>query len=132
MCDTDKKIKQKKKKQGNKDKTFKSLAYKKKNYLTLLGNTSKKRKRDLLIDYGEKDDIQAICECIHNVLQGKITLPKRKLGLLKKHRKCLRSLTSGGLSLKSKKNSLKQRGGFLSVLLPAAISAIASIAGGAA
>lgn len=102
----------------------KTLTHKKKNYLALLATAKNRKRRNLLIDYADKDDINAICECIFNVLQGNIKLPKKHKLKLAKDKACLRSLISGKMSLKKKKTSLKQKGGFLPFILPAIIGAI--------
>ena len=108
----------------------KKLALKRKDFLTLLASAKTKKRRNALIDYADKDDILAICECITNALRGNIKLTPAKIKRLKRHKECLRVLSKTGVSLKKRKAALKQNGGFLPLLIPAAVSAISSLLGG--
>lgn len=74
-----------------------------------------------------KSAIQAICECCLNVLKGNIALSAKQKSSLKKHKSTIRNLVHKKSSLFTKRKLLIQKGGFLSVLLPAAISAISGL-----
>ena len=41
-------------------------------FLSLLGSTKERNRRNLLIEYAGKDDLDAICQCIFNLLSGNI------------------------------------------------------------
>jgi hypothetical protein len=105
----------------------KSYALKHKEYLTLLTKIKNKKRRNKLIDLADGGEIQAIGECILNILQGTIPLSKRQLNQLKKNRNQMRALAKRSYSIKKKKAILKQRGGFLSAILPFAVSALSSL-----
>ena len=86
----------------------------------------KSKYRKLIIQSADKKLVQAICECIHNVLKGNINISESEKKRLKSYRSVLHELIKKS-TLKTKKKILIQRGGFLEVLLPAVISGIASI-----
>lgn len=97
------------------------------NYLSLLGATKSKTKRDLLIDYASNQDIKAIAEIIYNLLQGSIPLTSYQKRTLTKYQSTLRAIAKKSATKKSKKAILKQNGGFLPILLPLAISVLKNI-----
>ena len=86
-----------------------------------------KKKRSLLIDYAGKDDLDAICQCIFNVLSGNIRISGTTFNKLKKHKKTLRYLMNRGVNNQQRKKVLKQKGGFLPFLLPLAVKLLGGI-----
>ncbi len=104
-----------------------SKALKHKDYLTLLSKAKKSKRRKLLIDLADCDEIRAISECIANVLTGNVRLKSAHKKKLERHKQVLRSLISKSSSTKKKKQLLQQKGGFLPALLPLALSAVSSI-----
>ena len=96
-------------------------------YLSLIGKTKNKGKRAMLIDYANKEQIEAIAECIDNILQGNVPLTKKETTKLKKHKKAMRVVSDRHSPVKHKRNVLKQDGGFLSTLIPIAVSALGSL-----
>lgn len=111
-------------------KTKKPLAYVNSDYLSLLGKTKNKKKRDILIDIATNDQLKAILECIFNILDGSVLLSKTHIDKLKKHKSVLRKHRNDKLSTEQRKLLLKQKGGFLNVLLPIASGILGSILGG--
>ena len=105
-----------------------SHAKKNASFLHLLGNASRNR-RKLLIELANNGEIYAVCECIKNTLRGNIPIEGGKKKLLSKYKKYLRLLTNGKLKLKNKRSVLKQHGGFLGMLIPAALGALKTIIG---
>lgn len=105
----------------------KSKALKHKDYLTLLSKAKKSKRRKLLIDLADFDEIRAISECIANVLTGNVRMKAGDKKKLTKHKKILRYLASKGTNTKKKKRLLHQKGGFLTSLLPIALSAVSSL-----
>ena len=99
-------------------------------YLSLVGKTKSKGKRAMLIDYADRDQIEAIAECINNILQGNVPLTKRETTKLKRHKKAMRIVSDRRSPVKHKRNVLKQSGGFLSTLIPIAVSALGSLVSG--
>ena len=104
-----------------------SKAFKEKEYLTLLSKTGSKKKRNVLLDLADKEQIGSICEIILNLLTGNLPVGEKEKRKLNKHKSTLRELSKKKLSLKKRKQILKQKGGFLSVLLPLAVSALTSV-----
>ncbi len=105
-----------------------SRVYKRKNFLSLLcehrNNTIKRNK---LIDLASNDEVKAVCEVISNILNGNIKLASSNIKKLQKYKRILRLLADRKTSAKDRKKTLKQTGGFLSVILPAALSLLTSI-----
>ena len=106
----------------------KNLAYKKRDFLSLIAKAKNPKKRNQLIDYADNEEILAICECIYNVLQNNIPIEDKDYKKLKKFKTTLRSLIRK-TSMKKRKNTLKQHGGFLNVLIPAALSVLSGLLG---
>ncbi len=82
--------------------------------------------RKAILNNADKQLVDAICQCIFNMLSGNIELsPTQKTALLK-YRHTMRKLVEKS-SLKNKKKILVQNGGFLQFLIPAIITGISSI-----
>jgi hypothetical protein len=94
--------------------------------LDLLKALANERYRKAIIKKADSKLIRAICEGIHNVLKGNISINKTDREHLKQFRKVLHQLLEKS-SLHTKKKSLIQQGGFLQYLVPAVVSGIASI-----
>lgn len=75
--------------------------------------------------------VKTICECCHNVLKGNIPLTPKQKKELSKHKTVLRKIASKKGALYVKKKLIVQRGGFLNILIPAAVGAISSLINGA-
>jgi hypothetical protein len=76
-----------------------------------------------------RDCIIKVCECIKNVLNANLKIKPSHLRKLSRHKHTLRALALKNTSL-TRRKKLLQKGGFLSLLLPAIIPAIASLLGG--
>lgn len=75
--------------------------------------------------------IKSICECALNVIHGKVPLSKNLKKKLIPHKNSLRKLADRKVPLFKKRKILAQKGnGFLSFLLPAAISVISTLING--
>ena len=86
----------------------------------------KSRYRKAILGSADKKLILAICEVIHNTLEGNVPINRALKELLSKKRNTLRKLVQKN-NINQKKKLLIQQGGFiLPLLLPAALSAIAS------
>lgn len=79
-----------------------------------------------------KNTIKSLCECVLNLLKGNIPLTQYQKRKLKPHKRSLRKLADKSIPLYKKRRLLvnQKGGGFLSVLLPAAISVISSLING--
>ena len=76
-----------------------------------------------------KECVTKVCECIKNVLNANLKIKPSHLKKLSRHKQTLRVLALKRTSL-AKRKKLLQKGGFLSILLPALIPAIASLLSG--
>ena len=76
-----------------------------------------KQKCNRIIDEGGMELVHCICDCIHNILQGNISVNDIEKERLKRHKECLRKLVNKKTSYKEKKQ-LIQEGGFLGSLFP--------------
>ena len=94
---------------------------------TLAHCTPKQRKA--LLKTADKGLIDAICECIVNVLHGNIKLSPSHKRSLSKHKNHLRKLSDRRTSLRERKRLLNQRGGFLlPMLMRLVVPAVGAIA----
>lgn len=76
--------------------------------------------------------IKSVCECALNLLKGNVPLTKRQKNKLSPYKRTLRKLGDKKVPLFKKRRLLVQKGeGFLSVLIPAAISVLSSLIHGA-
>lgn len=96
------------------------------NYLNLLC-TSKKRLREVLISNASNDQINSIREIILNILNGNLKIDNESFKKLEKKKKLLRELVKKSGGLKNRKRII-QKGGFLSFIIPAIITGLASVA----
>ena len=94
--------------------------------LLLTLSKCKPRLRKVLLENADKDLVDAICQCVFNLLQGNISLTNAEKEQLNKYRHSLRKIVNKS-SLKEKKKILVQHGGFLQYLIPAAITGISEI-----
>jgi hypothetical protein len=86
------------------------------------------KKRNRLILDAEKCVIDAISEIAKNCLAGNINLKTCDFKKLSKYKKTLRQISKKS-SVEKRKRILQQKGGFLSLLIPPALSLIASVVG---
>lgn len=76
--------------------------------------------------------IKAVCECAINALKGNVPLSKRQKEKLIPFKKAVRKLGDKSIPLHKKRKLLIQKGdGFLSFLIPTAISVLSSLFHGA-
>ena len=81
-----------------------------------------------LIKSARPEQINAICDCIHNVLQGNVPLSNSQKGKLKKKKNILRKLTDKKNKTLTRKKLLVQHGsGFLSSILEPVIKVISGV-----
>lgn len=72
--------------------------------------------------------VNAICDCIHNVLQGKVSISNQQKKKLKLKKKILRQLVDHKNKSSKRKRLLTQHGsGFLSSILGPVIKVIAEV-----
>lgn len=89
-------------------------------------HTLKPKYRKALLKACDEDEINIICECIYNVLRGKVPLDSTEKTKLHKHKNILRKLVSKGKQ-KFRKTIIVQKGGaFLPIILGAVLSSLLS------
>lgn len=75
--------------------------------------------------------IKGVCECALNLLKGNVPVTKRQKNRLTPHKRTLRRLGDKKVPLFKKRRLLVQKGnGFLSILIPAAVSVLSSLVHG--
>lgn len=80
--------------------------------------------RKVLLKACGEEEINCICECIYNVLKGKVPLQEEKINKLQKYKNILRKLISKGKN-KLRKNIIIQKGGaFLPIILSSVLNAL--------
>jgi hypothetical protein len=98
---------------------------KQKDMLCLLSKC-KPAMRKAILSKDDKNLVAAICQTIHNMLEGNLSINNNDFKNLKKYKKTFRKLIEKS-KLRNKKEILIQKGGFLQFLIPAVISGITSI-----
>ena len=91
---------------------------------------SRKEIKDF-INHADKETIQCICECAHNILHGNIPIKKGDIKKLKKYQNVLSTLLDKRSSLKKRKEVIIQKGGFLPLLLSPVLGIVGSLIGDA-
>ena len=86
-----------------------------------------KKLRSAVLDNATSDLLHALCEIIHNVLEGSVKLNSTQVRKLRKHNRVLYELTKKSVSNKKKRQVFKQKGGFLLTLLPPALALLATL-----
>lgn len=94
--------------------------------LRMIQHCPKKVLKDLLSKCG-KNGIKAICEVCMNTLKGNVPLTPTQKQTLHQHKNTLRALSRKKTPLYKKRKLLIQKGGFLGVLIPAALSVLTTL-----
>ena len=92
--------------------------------LKVLHDTSKATRKAIL-SKADEELINTICECLHNILKGKLKVSRDLFKKMKYRQKDLGKIHSKKTKLNLKKQLLIQHGGFL----PALLAPILGIAG---
>ena len=74
----------------------------------------------------DKDFIQCVCECVKNLLKGRVPLKTNQFAKLARHKQSLRTLSLKKTSL-AKRRKILQTGGVFPMLMPALFSGISEI-----
>lgn len=99
-----------------------SLVIKQLPLLELLTKVNK-NSRAKILKYHDLKLIEAIVECIFNVLRNNVQLERKHVKKLQRHKKILRELASPKHKLEKKQNILVQSGGsFLPIILSPIVS----------
>jgi hypothetical protein len=87
---------------------------------------AKPKLRKSLLENGNKVLIQALCECVLNILLGNVNIDDEQKDKLRKHKNLLRNISKKGDSWKEKKKILQKGGSLILPLLFPIISSIIS------
>lgn len=85
-------------------------------------HTLKPKYRKALLKVCSDEEINCICECIHNVLHGKVQLEDKEKQKLDKYKNILRKLISKGKSTSRKRIIIQKGGAFLPIILGTVLS----------
>ena len=96
--------------------------------LHLLANC-KKEQRDAILKTLARDQILAICECVHNILEGTVPIDNKTIKNLRRKREQLAKIRNKKVPLRQRKQLIIQTGGFLPGLLIPIISTAAGLLG---
>jgi hypothetical protein len=87
---------------------------------------SPKQVQNAVIECCDREFIECICECAHNVLKGSVPITDHQKQQLTPHRHNLRELTKKKTSTKRRKEIL-QEGGFLGAILTPILSVLGGL-----
>jgi hypothetical protein len=101
---------------------------KRKEYLSLLSKSKDKKRRKLLVDLADNNEIKAVSEIILNILKGNVPLTRAQRRKLQKYQKIMRLITQRSTSSKKRKKLINsQSGGFIGILAPLIGSVLGSV-----
>lgn len=101
-------------------------------HLQLLKLLKKARKKSIFLKKCSNSVVKCVCECALNLLRGNIPLTQRQKSRLASYKRTLRTLSKKKVPLFKKRRLLVQKGeGFLSFLIPAAVSVLTTLINGA-
>ena len=87
-----------------------------------------KEMRDAVIKAMTRSQLRGLDEAVHAALNTDIPIDSKDLKRLKKHRKPLRDFHANRNNPSNQKKIIKQKGGFMSVLIPVLTSILGSVA----
>ena len=91
--------------------------------------SSTKRNRLLSVCCEDPEFVKCVCECVWNVIHGRVPVSSAQKKGLARHRATLRRLADSTVPLTTKKSVLAQKGGFLPLLLPLLAPLLAPVLG---
>jgi len=89
--------------------------------LKILTKVSPSQRR-LIIKRAKPDIIKCLCDICYNTTRGHLKLNKNQKKNAIRYKRLIRRLTDKSKNIEYKRKQILQRGGFLQVLIPAAIS----------
>ena len=85
------------------------------------------KEKNKLINKVNNCVIKAIAEISHNCLIGNVPLSSCNYKKLRKYKNILRKIANKKLSLESKRKIIKQKGGFLNILIPSVLALLSTV-----
>lgn len=89
--------------------------------------TLKPKHRIALLKACDNEEINCICECIFNILNGRVQLNDKEKSKLKKHKIVLRKLISKGRSKLRKRIIVQKGGAFLPIIIGAVLNKLLNL-----
>lgn len=89
-------------------------------------HTLKPKYQKALLKSCDEEEINCICECIHNVLKGKVPLGEKAKKKLKKYKDLLRKLVRKSTKQVRKRLIVQKGGSFLPLILGSILSGLVS------
>ena len=102
------------------------------NFLKIIAKKSPKKRNIILKEFSnDKVLFNALSELSHNLIKGNIPIDSKRLKRLRKHQNIIKALDCPKTrKCKSKRRKIiEQSGGFLPILIPAAIAALGHLSG---
>jgi len=90
----------------------------------IISKHCKKSTRNHIIKNSKGTLIKKLCECILNVIEGRVKISDDELNKLKPYKNLFRKLLKRRLPINKKKDLIVQHGGFLSTLIPIILGAV--------
>lgn len=87
-------------------------------------HTLKPKYQKALLKSCDEEEINCICECIHNVLKGKVPLEEKAKKKLEKYKNLLRKLVRKSTKQVRKRLIVQEGGSFLPIILGSILSAL--------
>lgn len=87
-------------------------------------HTLKPKYQKALLKSCDEEEINCICECIHNVLKGKVPLAEKAKKKLKKYKDLLRKLVRKSTKQVRKRLIVQKGGSFLPIILGSILSGL--------
>lgn len=78
----------------------------------------------VLLKACSREEINCLCECVYNVLKGKVPLKENQKKLLNNHKSLLRNIVLKGNTNYRKKILVQKGGAFLPIILGSILSTI--------
>ena len=97
------------------------------NELVQLSKLKSRKEKNKLIKKVNNCVIKAIAELSHNCLIGNVPLSSCNYKKLGKYKNTLRKLSDKKISLNSKRKIIKQKGGFLNILIPSVLALLSTV-----
>jgi hypothetical protein len=92
-------------------------------YLSFLAVAPANQRKEILRT-SSNGQIQCLCECAYNILQGQVPTSPQHKRELKKYRKLIYTLVDKRVPYTKKKSQLQQSGGFLPALIAPVVAAL--------
>ena len=87
-----------------------------------------KKDRHKYLKTCDESSVDCVCECMRNLLKGRVPLKTKQLKALKRFKKFIRKAASKKTSRKKRRKTL-QKGGFIGAILPPLVAGLSGLLG---